>query len=93
MALTIVWSNEAEEQLDRIIAYLESNWTEKESRKFFSRLEESLQSIANNPGTYKNSLRKKGVKEFLLTPHNSIFYTFDSKNLYIISVWANKKHT
>lgn len=92
MALTIVWSNEAEEQLDRIVEYLETNWTEKEIRKFFSRLEESLKAIANNPATYKNSLRKKGVKEFLITTHTSIFYTFDRKNLYVISIWANKMH-
>lgn len=40
MALEIVWSEEAENQLDGIVDYLEENWTENEIEKFFKRLED-----------------------------------------------------
>ena len=46
MALEIVWSEEAENQLDRIVDYLEENWTEKEIEKFFKRLEEALKQLS-----------------------------------------------
>lgn len=45
MALEIVWTDEAKNQLDEIITYLEENWTEKEISKFFVRLEECLTEI------------------------------------------------
>lgn len=91
MALEIVWSDEADKQLDEIIDYLKNTWNERQLHDFFTRLEESLKAIKTNPGTFKDSQRKAGVKEFLVTPHNTLFYTFDKKCVYIISFWANKK--
>lgn len=90
MALEIEWSNEAEKQLDEVIKHIENRWTEKELNSFFSRLEQSLEAIQKNPNTYKNSQRQKGVKEFLVHPHNTIFYTFDKTKIHIISFWSNR---
>lgn len=91
MALEIFWTAEAEIQLEKIIHFLESNWTNKEITSFFKRLEKSLTAIVLNPTTYKLSHRKEGVREFLITKHNTIFYTFDDHYVYIISIWSNKQ--
>ena len=73
MALEVVWSKEAEEQLDEIITYLNQHWTDKESSKFFIRLEEGLDQIKIAPHRYKNSERKENTKEFQLSSHITIF--------------------
>lgn len=91
MALDIFWTAEAEMQLDEVTQFLESNWTDKEITSFFKRLEKSLSAIALNPTTYKLSHRKEGVREFLITKHTTIFYTFDNNYVYIISIWSNKQ--
>ncbi len=49
MALVIEWTLEAEKQLDDIIEYLESNWTEREIRNFFRKLEKALEVISSKP--------------------------------------------
>ena len=49
MALTVRWTQEAVDQLDGIIEYLELNWSEKEIRTFFRKLEKAVGSISEYP--------------------------------------------
>lgn len=91
MALTVVWSEEAEEQLDEIIDYLSQNWTDKEISNFFQRLEERLGQIMVAPHRYKNSERRKNTKEFQLSSHITIFYSYNKLAVNILLLWVNKK--
>lgn len=92
MALEIVWSDEAKEGLDNIIEYLENNWTDREIRRFFSRLEECLEKIKEAPHRQKDSLRKSGAKEYQHSPQTTIFYTYDEQVVNILRVWTNVKN-
>jgi plasmid stabilization system protein ParE len=40
--LRIRWTEEATKDLENIILYLEANWTEKELKTFFTKLENNL---------------------------------------------------
>ena len=92
MASTIVWSKEAEEQLDEIIDYLYQHWTDKEISKFFLRLEESLGQIKTTPQRFKNSERKSNTKEFQLSNQITIFYSHNKETVNILLLWVNKKN-
>lgn len=92
MALEIVWTEEAEEQLEEIITYLEEHWTEKEITKFFKRLEDGLSEIENAPHRYKDSIRKPDCKEFNLSPQTTIFYSYNNQVINILLLWINKKN-
>ena len=61
MALEIEWTETAEHQLDGIIEYLEANWTTKEIKQFFNKLEQGVETIRNRPQQQKKSLRKDGA--------------------------------
>ncbi len=93
MALEIVWTDEAKNQLDEIIAYLEENWTEREISKFFVRLEECLAEISQNPNRYKDSQRKQGTKEFQHSKHTTIFYSYDKEVVNVLLLWPNRKNS
>jgi len=90
MALTIEWTETAEAQLDNIIVYLESNWTEKEIRQFFKKLEKGIASIKKHPSQHKKSLRKANTYEYQLSPQTTIFYTFDTEKATILLLWSNR---
>lgn len=45
----ILWTSNALNELEDIIAYLEKNWTEREIKNFVSKLESILQLISSNP--------------------------------------------
>ena len=91
MALTIVWSEEAEKQLDEIIEYFNEHWSDNEISKFFQRLEEGLEQISIDPHRNKDSERKKNTKEFQLSSHATIFYSFSKTTVQILLLWVNKK--
>lgn len=92
MALRIVWSEEANEGLDAIIEYLVENWSEREIRHFFIRLEECLDKIQEAPHRQKDSLRKPGTKEYQHSPQTTLFYTYDDQAIYILRIWTNKNN-
>ena len=66
MALEVLWTDEALDQLDEITRHLGIQWGQKEINRFFQRLEDSITAIPENPHTYKNSLRRPGTKEFFI---------------------------
>ncbi len=91
MALKLRWTREAVQQLDAIIDYLETNWSEKEIRKFFQKLEEGIKTISEQPELHKLSARKKGAREYQLARQTTIFYDFDEAHVTVLLVWSNRK--
>ena len=49
MSLEIVFSNRAEANLDKMIAYLETNWPAKTKMDFLAKLSEQLYLIGEMP--------------------------------------------
>ena len=90
MALEIRWTREAVQQLDTIIDYLETKWSEKEVRKFFRMLEEAIKTIKEQPGLHKLSERKKGAREYQLARQTTIFYDFNEAHVTILLLWPNR---
>ena len=90
MALAIEWTATAEAQLDDIIIYLESNWTSKEIRHFLKKLEQGLVAISNHPMQGKKSLRKPNTYEYQLSPHTTLFYSFDAYKATVLLLWSNR---
>lgn len=90
MALEITWTYTAEKQLDRIIEYLQTNWTKREVKQFFKELEKGLETIRAAPDRQKKSLRKDGAFEYQISPQTTIFYAFDDKKAIILLLWSNR---
>lgn len=90
MALEIIWTQTAENQLDRIIEYLQTNWTEREIKQFFKKLDQGLDTIGKTPNMQKKSLRKDGAFEYQISPQTTIFYAFDNRKATILLLWSNR---
>mgnify|MGYP003564682210 CR=1 FL=1 len=90
MALAIEWTNEARYHLDQTIEYLELNWTEKELVNFFTKLEQALSTISEHPEQHKLSLRKPNTREYQITEHTTLFYSFDDKVVTVLLLWPNR---
>lgn len=88
----IEWSLEAQANLNDIMTYLESEWTEMEVSYFSERLDKQLLIILQTPEIYKKSLRKTGLRECQITHHNTLFYTYDNERLYIVTVFDNRQY-
>ena len=92
MALKITWTTEAEESYDRIIEYLERNWTEREIRNFVQATQNILGQIVTRPKIYKAS-KKKNIHIGFIMKHVSLYYHVkpDKKEITLLYFWDNRQ--
>ncbi|MEO5571275.1 MAG: type II toxin-antitoxin system RelE/ParE family toxin [Bacteroidia bacterium] len=62
----IIWTDEAKFNLLQIITYLENTWTEKEIKKFYTKLEETISLISSNPKLFRLTDKRKNVRKCVL---------------------------
>ncbi len=86
MALAVKWSKEAEDTFDKIIEYLENNWTEKEIQSFVRKTHKVISQIEKNPSLFKASQFQE-IRKAFITKHNSMFY-FVNEDIDIIEIYA-----
>ncbi len=66
MAKKIIWSTRASLSFDKIIAYLEKEWSVKEIQKLIINTEKVLQQIESESIKFRSS-GKKDIHEVLVT--------------------------
>ncbi|EIJ39012.1 hypothetical protein JoomaDRAFT_2014 [Galbibacter orientalis DSM 19592] len=57
----ILWTDHAISELKETIEYLETNWTEKELRKFTAKLDHTIELISKMPEIFLESIE---IKEY-----------------------------
>jgi plasmid stabilization system protein ParE len=90
--LKIRWTEEATTNLENIIIYLETNWTSKELKKFFQKLEKQLLLLSLFPEAYPVSLTKKRIHRCVLTKNLTIYYTIEDDSLVLLSIFDTRQH-
>jgi plasmid stabilization system protein ParE len=61
MALKIVWTVRAAQGFDRIIKYLEEQWTEKEVKNFVKEANVFFELLKEHPGILQMSSQRKNI--------------------------------
>lgn len=87
----LIWSDEALENLKKIIKYLESRWTEKEIKKFATLLDKRLEIIEKNPFLFAESEKLNGLRKSVLSKQTSIFYRIIKHDVRIITLFDNRQ--
>ncbi len=80
MALKIVWTTQAEKGLERVINYLENNWTSKEILNLERNIEEFIKRIAKYPKIYPATSKYKNLRKGLVDKNNYIIYRIKPRN-------------
>ena len=86
----VVWSEEAVENLQKIIQFLEENWSEKEIRKFAMKLEKQISIIKSQPHTFPKA-NNFDVRRSVLSKQTSIYYNVHQDTLRIVTIFDNRQ--
>ncbi len=92
MSFRIVISERAEKNLDKIITYLQDEWSEKVKQKFISKLFKTINQIADTPSMYPESKIKKNVRKCVITKHTTLFYRVNKKEIEIITIQDTRQN-
>lgn len=87
----VFWTDEALKNLDSIIFYLSSNWTEKEVKRFLKKLDHAVLLIAQRPKLFPHSVYKQEARRFVLTRQVSIIYTVTDSNINILALFDTRQ--
>jgi plasmid stabilization system protein ParE len=88
----IDWSEEAINNLDSIIDYLSSKWTNREIRNFYKLLDKKLVLISKNPNLFSYSELKLNVKRCVLSKQTTIYFEVNDHNIVILTLFDNRKN-
>ena len=90
MDYKLFWSNESLSNLDSIISYLESEWTEKELASFKRKLSKQLELIQKNPKLFPISKVQPRLRKAVLSKQTTIFYELREFEIHIAYLFNNR---
>lgn len=87
---TIKLSTRASKKLDKLLKYLETEWSLKVKSDFIKKLDKSLKQIQKYPDSCHQTDFVKGLHMLVVTKQTSIFYRFDSKTISVVTIFDNR---
>lgn len=91
MAKKIIWSTKARISFDKIISYLEANWTDKEIKTLISNTQKILVQIESGAVKFKSS-GKKNIHEVLVTRHNLLIYRLKKDQIDLLVFYDTRQN-
>lgn len=90
MAYNLHWTEEAVNNLERILNYLDQNWTHKEVNNFKLKLSKQIELIAQNPYMFPISLIHPRLRKAVLSKQTSIFYEVKNDDIFLTYLFINR---
>lgn len=88
----IQWTPAARNSFNKIIQYLQNEWTEKEITRFAERTEKMTETLRRYPEMCRPSVKKKHVRIGILDKHTQIVYYYKPGiQLIVILLFWNMK--
>ena len=88
----IVLSNRASKNLEKLLEYLETKQSKRVKDNFIKKLDRSLQILKEKPESSPKSEILKGLHRCVITKQTTVFYKFDSKNLYVVTIFDTRQN-
>lgn len=84
MPKQVVWSPASEQDIDKILEYINSNWNSRLANLFINKVENCIHLITENPGMFPYINQSLGIRKCVITKQNSLFYRLTNGNIEII---------
>jgi len=92
MNYRILWTDEAIRNLEQILNYIATNWTDKEVDKFKIKLSAQLNIISKFPNIFPSSNTTPRLRKAVLTRQTIIFYEVREQVIYIAYMFDSRQN-
>ncbi len=86
----IHWTDNALNELQKTITYLEENFSDKEIKKLSAKIENTVELISINPNIFQLS-DIKGVFKVVVLKYNTLYYRIRGNRVEILSIFSTDK--
>ena len=91
MSRKIVLSKRASRNLEKLLEYLETEWSIRIKNNFIKKLDRSLHILKEKPESSPKSDRVIGLHKCVVTKQTTVYYKFDSEKLYIVTIFDTRQ--
>lgn len=74
-----------------LLKYLEEEWSKKIKNEFIKKLDKIFHQIIINPQNFPQSNKQKGIHKCVITKQTTIYYKYDDKAIYVITLFDNRQ--
>ena len=92
MRRKVVISKTAEKKLEKLFDYLIEKWSLKVKNEFIEKLDTRIAIIEKQPEIFPESKKNKGLRKCVITKQTTLFYRFNTKQIYIVTVFDTRQH-
>ncbi len=89
---TVIWSEEAVRNLEGILEYLYSEWTQREVDNFKRLLSKQLLLISNHPLMFPISKFQPRLRKAVLMSKIIVFYEFKEKSIFLVYLFHTSQN-
>ena len=88
----ILWTDYALSELEDTIAFLETNWTEKELRNPAKEIEKTIDLLSRNPLLFQSSDLNLAVRLVVVAKKNTLYYRINGNTIEVLSFFSNSQN-
>ena len=92
MSRKVLLAKRASGKLEKLLIFLEEEWSLEVKKDFLFKLEESLKLIRKLPASFPESNKLPGLRKCVETWQTSIFYKYSDSTIYIVSLFDNSQN-
>ncbi len=91
MSRKIIISQIAEKKLEELFEYLLEEWSYKVKSDFIKKLDKNIKIIKDQPESFPESDKEKGLRKCVLTKQTSLYYEYNSKEIHILTFFDTRQ--
>jgi len=92
MVVSVKWTKRAQSNFEDTVQYIENEWGTKSSQKFVGKVNRLLQTLRNQCGVGKIEIKEKGIRAFVFTRQNTVFYRIKENKIIILAIFDNRRN-
>ena len=92
MALQIIWSPDAEADLENVLNYLKENWSKRILVKFINKVEDTTALLVEDPTLFPIINQELNIRKCVLTNQNTMFYRASKSKIEIIRLFDTRQN-
>ncbi len=91
MELKIRWTKRASSSFDKTVEYIEKEWGDRSAKKFIKKVNRLLIILKKQPDIGKLEIEDKGIRAFVFSRQNTVFYRIKSDKLILLKFFDNRQ--
>lgn len=90
MAYQIIVKKRFTNKVQKVLAYLEKEWSHKVAADFLIKIDRRFALLTKQPTIGKPSSKIKKIRGLLITRHNKLYYTIEDDKVIILNMYDTR---